>query len=195
MLQVGLIWTDQASWYKRNTLFGRQEVAGHRSCLSDVPLSLHPGADLSESRCVARHSHGWGVVSARTRFAWVLFLFCALLCLTHVTALSLPSPCFSAPDVISCLLLLLTSHGKYTELLHVRNILPSEAVLLYLNGTKALALGEDKAEDKLLQVCSRATWGLTSSSCLCWSDRLKWQQEGWTLNTRKSFLGTGMLKQ
>lgn len=177
MLQVRLIWTGWAMCYKRDTLFGRQGVAIHSSCCSDAPLSLPPGADL----CMQWHFHGWGVASSPPQRVWGLFLLCAFLCVIHVTPVSLPS-CFSAPHVISSLLLLLASHGKYTELLHVRNTLSKRRVFLLINGTKALALGGDKAENKLLQVCFRETRGLTSSPCQWWNSRLKWQQ-GCTLGT------------
>lgn len=53
---------------------------------------------------------------------------------------------------------------------------------------KVLALGADKTGDKLLQVCSKATCGLTSPSCLCCSNRLKWQQEGMHMDAKKGFL-------
>lgn len=76
--------------------------------LLQCPPLLPPGASL----CLQGHFHRWGVTSPHSWPVWGLFLLSALLCLIHVTALSLPS-CFSAPDVISCLLLLLASHGKH----------------------------------------------------------------------------------
>lgn len=165
-----------------NVVQKRHLVWETRSCHPQLlllwcPLSLPPGADL----CMQWHFHGWGVASSPPQRVWGLFLLCAFLCVIHVAAVSLP-PCFSAPDVISSLLLLLASHGKYTELLHVRNTLSEGRVFLLINGTKALALGGDKAENKLLQVCLRETRGLTSSPCQWWNSRLKWQQ-GCTLGT------------
>lgn len=66
VLQVGLIWTDQASWYKSNTLFGRQEVAIHSQGLSDVQLPLHPGTSQSLS---AWRDTFMGEVSYQPRFS------------------------------------------------------------------------------------------------------------------------------
>lgn len=150
----------------------RHQIWDTRSC--------HPQLlPLPAPRCWSVHA---GTLS-RVRSRIILLSLClrslSLLCtpLSHschclVTALSLPS-CFSAPDVIFCLLLLLASHGKYTELLHVRNTLSKRRVFLLINGTKALALGGDKADSKLLQIFFRETQGLTSSPCQWWNNRLK----------------------
>lgn len=129
LLQEGLIRTDQESWCTRNPLY-----LGDKK----LPSVAHADAAFS-SRCtqaLIRQSRGlWrdaftGEMLYQPGLSLSAFLFCAFLRLIRVTALSLPPPCFSAPGVISCLLLSLTSHGKYAELLHTRSTLSSEAVLL-----------------------------------------------------------------
>lgn len=79
VLQVELVWTDQVSWYKRNTLFGRQEIALLSLCLPDVPLLLHPGADLSVS------SHGMTLSQVRCHISL------DLVCLRFIPLLCTPS--------------------------------------------------------------------------------------------------------
>lgn len=188
-MQTGLIWTEQTPWYKRNTLFGGQEVTVHSLCSPDFLLSLDPvrvsvhSVTHLQVRCICSDS--------------VCLRFIPLLCsplshLCHCLVIAFSSLfctwCDFLPSTVTSItweIHWITACEKHTSKWN------SSASTKWHQDT---GLGGAGAEDKLLQVCSRATWVLISSYCLCWSEGLKWQK-GSTRDTRKCFLGTGMLQK